>query len=120
MSKSVEINRHPILSDKIIYSAIRKLNLKYKTRIDPEQFFDSVTSNFCLAVLDEEVLSLSFPVVATSEYARVHINVVNENPVIEKINFNDAFKKEIKRVGENWAWKKKITLYYTIFIILLD
>lgn len=100
MNKSVVINRHPILSDKIIYSAIKKLNLKYETKIDPEQFFDSVTSNFCLAVFDEGVLSLSFPVVATSEYARVHIRVVDENPVLEKISFNDAFKKEIKRVRE--------------------
>lgn len=98
MNKSVAINRHPILSDEIIYSAIKKLNLKYKTRIDPEQFFDSVTSNFCLAVLEEEVLSLSFPVVATSEYARVQINVVDGLPIIEKINFNNAFKEEIKRV----------------------
>lgn len=97
MNKSVKINRHHSLPDNIIYTAVRGLNLKYKTRIDPEQFFDSITSKFCNAFLDEDVLSLSFPVVATNEYALVHFHTPNGVPNIESAKFNIAFEKEIKR-----------------------
>jgi hypothetical protein len=100
MNKNVKINRHPQLSDNIIYSAIKDLNLKYKTNIDPEQFFDSVTSNFCVAALEEETLKLSFPVVATSEYAFVTIEIINKKPSLNTIEFNSAFEKEINRTSE--------------------
>ena len=100
MSKSTKINRHPVLQDNIIYTAVRELNHRFKTRIDPEQFFDSVTSKFCNAFLEEEVLSLSFPVVATREYAFVHFHMLDDNSKIESIKFNNAFEKEIKRINE--------------------
>lgn len=97
MSKNVKINRHPFLSDNIIYSAIKELNFEFKTKIDPEQFFDSVTSNFCSASLEKSSLNLTFPVVATTEYAHVIIPVSNGMPSIKETSFNKAFEKEITR-----------------------
>ena len=100
MSKNVKINRHPFLSDNIIYSAIKEINSKFKTKIDPEQFFDDVTSNFCLASLEKNSLNLTFPVVATSEYASVVIQVGNGIPNVKNVKFNKAFEKEINRIKE--------------------
>ena len=102
MNENLKVNRHPVLSDKIIHSSIKSINKRYNTRIESEQFFDHVMSNFCVAELKNNVLALTFPVVATSEYANVELPVFNDSINIKGIKYNKAFEKEIKRIKENF------------------
>jgi hypothetical protein len=99
MNKRLKINRHPVLSDNIINSAIIAINKACNTRIDNKQFFDEVTSNFCLAVLEENVLNLTFPVVATTEFAELALHVIEEIPQTNTLIYNNAFSKEIERIS---------------------
>ena len=94
------INRHPTLPDNIIYSSIKSINKTFNTEIDIEQFFDPCMSSFCLAsYINQSTISLSFPVVATSEYASIELSIKNNLPDTNSIQYNKAFKLEIDRVA---------------------
>ena len=92
-----QLNRHKFVSDDLIYNAVHLLNSEYCTSIDPEQFFDQTTSNFCTAELNKNVLKLVFPVVATSKYAEVLFKVDDTVLEDESIKFNKPFQLEINR-----------------------
>ena len=99
MNKRLKINRHPVLSDDIINSAISAINKEFNTTIDNEQFFDEVTSNFCLAILEENVLNLTFPVVATTEFAEIALHIIDNMPQTNTLVYNNAFTREIERIN---------------------
>jgi|11_taG_2_1085331.scaffolds.fasta_scaffold12082_2 hypothetical protein len=98
MNKSLKINRHPTLSDNIIYSTISAINKKHKTKIDPEQFFDKLTCRFCQSFIEDDNLILTFPVIATTEYAELSLQLIDNMPQTNTISYNNAFKKEIERI----------------------
>ena len=82
----------------LVHNAIHELNYKFNTYIDSSQFFDAVMSNFCTAVIDNNNLLLSFPVVATNKYAAVSFMIDETVLNTEEIEFNKAFELEIHRV----------------------
>mgnify|MGYP001279266969 CR=1 FL=1 len=106
MKYKSENNSFSTASKNLINDSVATINKKYKTKIDPEQFTDSVTSNFCTAVLEKDTfggktldtITLIFPVIATTEYAEVNLPIAKGKFQCGSISYNNAFSEEIKRI----------------------
>lgn len=90
-------NSNKTLDSDLIHNAIHELNYKFNTCIDSNQFFDTVMSSFCTAIIDKNNLFLSFPVVATTKYAEVCFPVDETVLNTEEVVYNKAFELEIHR-----------------------
>jgi len=81
----------------LIGDAVHVLNENYNTTIDANMFFDDICSSFCTSSFKDNVLSLTFPVVATREFAEVSMKLMEDSTF--SITYNKPFELEIKRLA---------------------
>ena len=83
----------------LISDAVSMLNSNYNTTIDANMFFDDICSSFCTSSFEDNVLSLSFPVVATRDFAEVSMKLMEDSTY--SITYNKPFELEVKRLSSS-------------------
>lgn len=83
----------------LIGDAVSVLNDSYNTTIDANMFFDDICSSFCTSSFKDNVLNLSFPVVATRDFAEVSMKLMEDSTF--SITYNKPFELEIKRLSSS-------------------